>query len=42
MNVRRPGVLRSFSIKNIFYDKIDLQDFFIFVWRYGFLVDIRC
>ena len=28
MDVRHPyGVLHSFSIKNIFYDKIDLQPF---------------
>ena len=33
MNVRYPmGVLRSFSIKNIFYDKMDLR-FFILMWR---------
>ena len=29
MNVRHPmGVLHSFSIKNIFYDKIDLRLFY--------------
>ena len=28
MNVRDPGVLPSFSIKNIFYDKMDLRLFY--------------
>ena len=29
MNVRHPeGVLHSFSLKNIFYDKMDLRPFY--------------
>ena len=32
MNVRNPmGVLHSFSIKNIFYDKIDFTIFYFYV-----------
>ena len=32
MNVRHPmGVVHSFSIKNIFYDKIDLRLFYFHV-----------
>ena len=32
MNVRHPmGVLHSFSIKNIFYDKMDLRLFYFHV-----------
>ena len=32
MNVRHPmGVLHSFSIKNIFYDKMDLRLFYFYV-----------
>ena len=28
MNIRHSGVLHSFSIKNIFYDKMDLRFFY--------------
>ena len=35
-------VLHSFSIKNIFYDKMDLRFYFIFVWQiFDFLNDTR-
>ena len=35
MNVRHPmGVLHSFSIKNIFYDKMDLRLFYFHVTIY--------
>ena len=35
MNVRHPmGVLHSFSIKNIFYDKMDLRLFYFHVTTY--------
>ena len=35
MNVRHPmGVLHSFSIKNIFYDKMDLRLFYFGVTIY--------
>ena len=35
MNVRHPmGVLQSFSIKNIFYDKMDLRLFYFGVTIY--------
>ena len=35
MNVRQPmDVLDSFSIKNIFYDKMDSRLFYFDVWRY--------
>ena len=35
MNVRHPmGVLHSFSIKNIFYDKMDLRHFYFDVAIY--------
>ena len=38
MNVRHPlGVLHSFSIKNIFYDKTDLRLFYIRVTIYSLL-----
>ena len=39
MNVRHPmGVLHSFSIKNIFYDKMDLMLFYfdVVIWRTTF------
>ena len=40
MNVRRPmGVLHSFSIKNIFYDKIDLR---LFYFPVTILMIIEC
>ena len=36
MNVRHPkGALHSFSIKNIFYDKIDFRPFYFHVKIYG-------
>ena len=36
MNGRHPvGVLHSFSIKNIFYDKMDLRLFYFHVMIYG-------
>ena len=42
MNVRHPeGVLHSFSIKNISYDKMDLRLFFILMWR-CFLYFVKC
>ena len=33
MNIRHPGVLHSFSIKNIFYDKMDVKLFYFQVMR---------
>ena len=42
MNVRHPmGVLHSFSIKNIFYDK-RTYDFFILMWRYVTVYFAKC
>ena len=43
MNVRHPiGILHSFSIKNIFYDKIDLRPFYfdvvICIFIFGLLL----
>ena len=38
MNVRHPkGALHSFSIKNIFYDKIDFRPFYFHVKIYGLI-----
>ena len=38
MNVRHPmGVLHSFSIKNIFYDKMDLRLFYSHVTNSEFI-----
>ena len=35
MNVRQPmGLLHSFSIKNIFYDKVDLVLFYFYEAKY--------
>ena len=37
MNIRHPmGVLHSFSIKNIFYDKMDLKGFYFDVAKCTF------
>ena len=36
MNERHPmGILHSFSLKNIFYDKMDLRLFYFHVTIYG-------
>ena len=36
MNVRHPmGVLHSFSIKNIFYDKMEVRLFYFHVMKYN-------
>ena len=40
MNVRHPiGVLRSFPIKNIFYDKMDLRLFYFCMTERNSLLD---
>ena len=39
MDVRHPvGVLHSFSIKNVFYDKMDLRLFYFHVTMPGLLI----
>ena len=49
MNVRHPmsvlsslGVLHAFSIKNIFYDKIDLRRFYFDVTNFRIKFPQRC
>ena len=45
MNVTYPmGVLRSLSIKKIFYDKMDLRPFFILMWRSSIITfnNLKC
>ena len=42
MNVRHPmGVLHSFSIKNIFYDKMDLRLFYFRMTIFSLMQDLR-
>ena len=42
MNVRHPiGVLRSFPIKNIFYDKMDLRLFYFLYNRKKLTIGCR-